>query len=585
MRPERNMTTAIELENEKARNKLINARDPLLSKLKSDPLIAPEFLAELQPFLGLIDGADFLTNPEKDHLKQAYDQAAGNIDNTLSEVEGALTGIELNEVKNRIKSTYNLTEEEFNTIIVPLTDKDLLEYVALLLEEVKKVQSGKITDIDSCYELLISYRDAAANSKKKKAYEAVNSYQQQVERIINDLQSKKQVINASLDELVKAENEEKLTLIYAKIKQNSGLYQDNNKKIIDNHHQRAHTAIKLESRPEATDTEKQLATQLRNIINGNSDKNVLENLQKELNEFKTAPAGEKKTIYNNYGNDIDLMLEEIKQELARREQSEKDQNKTPPPNNKKFSNENKKAIVLPVVIVVSEGRSSPDNTRNYSYSQETYDIISPELKKEARNLMFNGDTEDRNGTQPDKLVIRDMTSEELEEIRRRKEQMKNKKSFGKKKCDGCGKELDSKSAKEISIGQVGKKCAGCDNTINSDYIEGNGKGSWYCSTECANKHHKPKSEIEETQEKLQDLKSKLENSSNPNEKKQLEQEINDLKDHLKNQQKQNNPAKPSSPKESYGKIILTGAVIFSVVILVSTLIIRKKRKRVIKKRN
>jgi len=34
------------------------------------------------------------------------------------------------------------------------------------------------------------------------------------------------------------------------------------------------------------------------------------------------------------------------------------------------------------------GRSSPDKTRNYSYSKETYDISSPELKKEARKIIY-----------------------------------------------------------------------------------------------------------------------------------------------------------------------------------------------------
>src|SRR5688572_32197925 len=37
---------------------------------------------------------------------------------------------------------------------------------------------------------------------------------------------------------------------------------------------------------------------------------------------------------------------------------------------------------------------SPDSTRNSDDGKESYDIYSPELKKEARKLMLNGDAED-----------------------------------------------------------------------------------------------------------------------------------------------------------------------------------------------
>ncbi|CAG8693141.1 2571_t:CDS:2, partial [Ambispora leptoticha] len=67
------------------------------------------------------------------------------------------------------------------------------------------------------------------------------------------------------------------------------------------------------------------------------------------------------------------------------------------------------------------------------------------------------------------------------------------------------------------------------------------------------------------------------------EKQRLEQEIKNTEDHLKglknnkgNQKKQ--PNQTSSPKAGYGKIILAGAVIFSVVILASILIARTRKK-------
>jgi len=220
-----------------------------------------------------------------------------------------------------------------------------------LLDKVKAVQSRKLTDPDSCLEFLISYREALANSNKKKAYEAVNGYQQQVDKIIADLQSKKQIINASLSELVKAEDEKKLNQIYDKIKQNSELYQgNNNKKIIDNHEQRTRTAIKLETKPKATEIDKQLAVKLRTIVNGDSDKSVLENLQKELNEFKSASKDKEKIIYNSYNKVIDLMLEEIKNELTRREKSKKEQEKSHHRDNKNLSPAKKSTIPLVAII-------------------------------------------------------------------------------------------------------------------------------------------------------------------------------------------------------------------------------------------
>jgi hypothetical protein len=196
----------------------------------------------------------------------------------------------------------------------------------------------------------MSYRDAPTNSAKRRAYEAVNSYQSQVDKIITDLSNKKQAVNASLSELVAAENDEKLNLVYNKIKSNSEIYLDNNQKVIDNHEQRTRTAIKLESKLEITETEKQLAAKLRTIINGDTEKKILENLAKELSEFKSASGGEKKVIYNNYSSAINLMLEEIESELVRREQSQKDREKVPSQNNQKISPTNKNSTILPAII-------------------------------------------------------------------------------------------------------------------------------------------------------------------------------------------------------------------------------------------
>ncbi|MCE8168440.1 MAG: hypothetical protein I3273_07485 [Candidatus Moeniiplasma glomeromycotorum] len=256
---------------------------------------------------------------------------------------------ELEEIKQKIKSTHKLTAEEYNAIVAPLNDKEILEYVSFLLGKVKEIQAGKDINTDSSEEYLLSYREAT-NSAKKRAYEAVNNYQQQVDKIITDLQNKKQVIKASLQELVSAESEEKLNQIYEKIKSEKEVYKDNNQKIIDNHHQRIHTAIKLEIKPEISEIEKQLASKLRVIINTETEKNVLQKLSQELSEFKSAKAGEKKLIYKNYNQTIDLMLGEIKSELNRREHSQKEQEKKPPRKQKNVSEKQKGSISVPVII-------------------------------------------------------------------------------------------------------------------------------------------------------------------------------------------------------------------------------------------
>ena len=233
-------------------------------------------------------------------------------------------------------------------MVALLNDKNVLEYVSLLLGKIKEFQKGKITDADSCLEFLLSFRDATANSAKRWAYETVNSYQNQVDKIITDLQNKKQVVNASLQELVSAESEEKLNQVYDKIKSEEEIYRDNNQKIIDNHEQRVRAAIKLEIKPEIGETEKQLAAKLRTIVNSETEKNVLEKLAQELSEFKSAKEGEKKIIYKNCSQIIDLMLKEIKNELTRREQSQKEQEEAPRANN----NSEKQKEPIPVMVII-----------------------------------------------------------------------------------------------------------------------------------------------------------------------------------------------------------------------------------------
>jgi len=360
------------------------------------------------------------------------------------------------------------------------------------------------------------------------------------------------------------------------------------------------------------------------------------------------------------------------------------------------------------------------------YKEESvYQIFSPQLKKECRRIILCGYVEDGgfsrfgmnigfkwyeyekgNGTQPDKFSIKEIRPEEHEEIQRRKEQMKHdrekleknrkefeekhkewEKSFGnsKKQCNNCGKELDSKAAKEISIGEVGnnlervyfcsgsdcsasffkerdnqrkkstqynlpwgKNCSGCGQKIDCGcYVEWNGQGSYYCSSECANKHEinpnnkfpherkkcvecgedgegkdywgwvgsgdglicdscldkRPKKseteleqirlkalkskQIEQERNKINDLKSKLQYSTNPAEKEELQTKIKEAEGNINklkgdNIKDKNNSTQPNSPKKDYGKIILIGTVILVAGILISYLVIRKRKKHKLK---
>ena len=79
------------------------------------------------------------------------------------------------------------------------------------------------------------------------------------------------------------------------------------------------------------------------------------------------------------------------------------------------------------------------------------------------------------------------------------------------------------------------------------------------------------------------LKSKLQTSDNPAEKEILQIKIEETENRIKGLENdkdkpQNNPNQSSQPKANYEKLFLAGAVIFSAVILVLILIIRKRKK-------
>ena len=224
--------------------------------------------------------------------------------------------------------------------MAPLTDKNLLEYVSLLIGKVKESQAeGKCLDkVYSLLEFLLSYRDAATESPKKKAYEAVNSYQQQVDLVIHKLENRKNLAGNYLKRLVASQNQAELNIIYNEVKKSPEFSQTDNQKIVDNHQKRVQVALELETKPAVPEIGKQLAIKLRTVINGDSATKDLENLQKELKEYQNSPEQEKKTVYNQYHQTIEATLAEIASELVRRNQSQQDQNKVPAPTGKQSQN-------------------------------------------------------------------------------------------------------------------------------------------------------------------------------------------------------------------------------------------------------
>jgi len=108
-------------------------------------------------------------------------------------------------------------------------------------------------------------------------------------------------------------------------------------------------AIELETDSATTKDNKQLAIKLRAIINGETDKNILESLQKELREYNNSP----EEVYNQNREIIEATLTEIADEISRREQSTEEQNKVPVliDNQSKSPVKPNKRPVSPVVIV------------------------------------------------------------------------------------------------------------------------------------------------------------------------------------------------------------------------------------------
>jgi hypothetical protein len=150
----------------------------------------------------------------------------------------------LEQTKQSLQTQFNLSLEEFNLVLEPITELKLLKQVQKLLDEVKGTST---TNLDSLYETLRSYKLAPPGSLKNQAYQAVNSYQQQVDQLITSLQKQKDLRTSSLQKLVSAQSETELNEIYQALQSDPELSQASHQTIIDNHKNRVVNALKISS--------------------------------------------------------------------------------------------------------------------------------------------------------------------------------------------------------------------------------------------------------------------------------------------------------------------------------------------------
>nr|CAG8453398.1 828_t:CDS:2 [Entrophospora candida] len=265
----------------------------------------------------------FLFTPVLNQAKREIEEKKGSESPLENPSQQKLT-----QNKNQIKQEYNLSSEEFNLVLEPITDSELLEEVKKLISKVKT--GTQDTDSDSLFEILKAFKQAPDGSLKKQAYLSVNSYQQQADLLISNLESKQQKRQTSLQELMKAQDEQELNEIYSAIKEDPELYQDHNQSLIDNHQKRVASALEIINSQNQGDSVQELVTTLRTIIASDSSKEDLISLEQKVQEYQKATKGEKANLYQQYSSIIDQMEQEIKSELTRRDKSEEEQKDNSP---------------------------------------------------------------------------------------------------------------------------------------------------------------------------------------------------------------------------------------------------------------
>jgi hypothetical protein len=277
--------------------------------------------------LSIQNQEDFQTkvsNFPEDLLDGIIGQAVAEIQKIKKEVNSKKAM--LPQTKQALQAQYNLDLEEFNLVLEPITDLELLETIKNLIS---KVKISSDPDADSLLETLISYREATMGSLKQQAYLSVNAYQQQVDQLISNLEAQKNKRQITLSELVATQDENQLNQAYQSIQADTEFYSQN-QALIDNHWARVQSSLQITTQAEVSEVASELAQVLRTAITSDSLPEALISLQHQIQEYQTATEGEKQTLYQQHGSIIDQLLREIQTELTRRDKSHDDEHPEPP---------------------------------------------------------------------------------------------------------------------------------------------------------------------------------------------------------------------------------------------------------------
>lgn len=235
----------------------------------------------------------------------------------------------LAERRTRLQSKYNNS-----AVAQAVFGNDILDSVAALEEAekllIKVEEAGSQNDTNaSLLTFLVNYQKAQEGTIKNKAWQAVNSFNQQAEVAIKHLQKNDQSREEIIRTIQEAKNESELEAAYSQV-QNSQLYQQGGKSktVIDNLKQRKKVLFEIKkdssiSAENKTFLQTVLIKLIPETIQNDQDEQKLTELENELKNFLNASEGEgeKEKIYKKYKKIIDQILAEISQEKQRYQQT------------------------------------------------------------------------------------------------------------------------------------------------------------------------------------------------------------------------------------------------------------------------
>jgi hypothetical protein len=195
-----------------------------------------------------------------------------------------------------------------------------------LLIKVREAETKNDVDM-SLLTLLQGYQEAETGTLKNKAWQAVNSHNQQSEVALAHLQKVEQSREEAAKTLQEAKNEKELEAMYNRIK-DSELYKQGgqSKRVIRNLRRRKQVSFQLDQENYSAENKIFLQTALVKLIpetikNDNEEQELAE-LENQLKTFQTSSESEEKgQIYQKYKKTIDQVINEIRQERQRYQQA------------------------------------------------------------------------------------------------------------------------------------------------------------------------------------------------------------------------------------------------------------------------